>query len=250
MRKSILLLTILLLLTAVSCNTQQEYHEKNPTPTVATTTQQPVYTYDPDWTPMPQHTNSKGEVLEGNPYDYINPERVYNIGEWFDISDVYFRVNSVEITDSLEGINTEKLFKGDAELIKTGGMKLLIINLDVRNEREEAIDHCFANTTGWIQNKDVGYYITELLYYEPAMDWDDIKHANFYLFQPGEEGNFTLIEALYEPEQLVNMEEKFYIQIPVTGDVGNPVWELEGSGYLYDSYVVINKDKSEVDVYA
>ena len=233
-----------------SCNTQQDYYEKNPTPTIGDTTQQPVYTYDLDWTPMPQPTDSKGETITGNPYDYINPERLYNIGEWFDIFDVYFRVNSVEITDSLVDINKEKLYKNDVTRIETGEIKLFVINLDVRNEREEAVDHSFGNTKGWIQNKDVGYYVTELRYYEPEMDWEDIKHANFYLFQPGEECNFTLVAALYDPEEVLGAEGNLYVQIPAIGDVGNSAFGTEDGAYLYNAYVAVGKDKSEVDVYA
>lgn len=235
------LLITMVLITMASCSTQEEdYRIKNPTEAPS------VVTLDPNWTPEPIPTDSSGEPITDNPYgylQYINPDRLFNIGEWFDNHDVFFRVNSVEIHTDLERVDTEKVYEGFLEELKAGKGWFFIIDMDVRNGTEEPVDLCLGVIKGWKQWKDQGGGFTILEYFEPAM-YEGVNAHN-YLLQPGEERNFTLTEAFDGDFSL--LEDTYYIKIPEYVYVPRP--DPNESFYYVDAYVVVNKDKSEVDVY-
>lgn len=242
MKRIILNLVLgLLLSTMVSCTTQgDDYRVKNPTQAPTTVT------LDPNWTSEPIPTDSSDELVTDNPYgylQYINPDRLFNIGEWFDNHDVFFRINSVEIHTDLERVNTEKIYEGFLSGIKAGKAWFFVIEMDIRNEKEEPVEVCLGVIQGWEQHKDQGSTFTNFEYCEPAM-YEGVN-ANYYLLQPGEEVHFTLIEASNCDSKV--LEDTYYVKIPNYVYLPRP--DPNELFYNTNAYVVVNKDKSEVDVY-
>lgn len=255
MKKSVKCLIMVLLITIVlstmvSCSTQEEdYRIKNPTkgPSVAT--------LNPDWTPMPQPTDAGGAELPGEPYDYINPERLFNMGEWMDIEGVKFRLNSVEFTKKAEGIDPEKMNAFHAsrpnfgEMVDAAGNlygnhSYVILCFEIQNNTTEAMQINLAGIDLSEHVQDERYSVTNLQYIEPAMyaSPDD----GLCLVQSNETLTFKYYSTI--ADHFID-DDTLYFHIPsflvTTVPIVDAAWY-----YDYSVWVPINKDKSEVDVYA
>lgn len=245
---TILMLTTIVLLTVVSCSTQEsEYYEKHPT---QTTTPYP-YTYDPNWTSVPQPTDANGVELPGDPYHYINPERLFNMGEWMDIAGVQIRLNSVEVTKKLGDMKLELMVsagtknKIDEEGTLYGNQSYVIMSIDISNQTEEAAKICVGDFGLYRQVLDERQVVTTFCYMEPSMY--EGPDSSYYLMQPGKKITFTHYSRLVNDTYIDNKE--LYFHVP-SWDISIAPVEEEDWYYGYAVWVPMNQDKSEVDVFA
>lgn len=249
MKKIRFCVVLLLLITAVSCTSQgEDYQVKNPTqgPT--------VYTYDPNWTPMPAPTDANGKEVTGNPYEYVNPDRLFNKGEWMDMCGMQFRFNSVKFTKAIDGIDPEKIdafnFNRsvfgrmvDKEGNLYGDYSYVVMNVDAKNVSEEEI----VTSLGFLLVSHIKDSMNTSAFWEYRENSKEIERDDRqedYIFQPGEEVNITLYGWIKD----CNIDEDtLYFYIP--NYAVDAVPDGEGTQYLYSVWVPINRDKSDAKIY-
>lgn len=249
MKKRIVCIVLILSVLLASCTAEGEHFLKNPT-------QAPViHTLDPNWTPMPQPTNGNGVELTGNPYDYINPERLFDVGEWLDVAGMQFRFNGVEFTKALGDMDAEKMsvFQSahntnvgkivDADGNLYGNYSYVIMHVDMKNNTSNATEFAVGNLGLITKTLEQRSGTNEIRYISPEQYQN--KHRLYYLLQPGEEVHFTFYSVM-DDCRIDNENLYFYIN----SDLVEFVPDIEGKQYFYDAYVPINLKKSEVDVYA